>query len=84
MKTFTACMQCQIEDGIPNFSSTKWVRVPDDGMIEHTCDRGHRTFTIVQEMKFEILSDMAIRAIVDGYYRDAIASFIASLGNRGL
>ena len=30
-------------------------------------------------MKFEILSDMAVQAIVDGYHRDAVASFIASL-----
>jgi hypothetical protein len=30
-------------------------------------------------MKFEVLFDLAANAIVDGYYREAIASFAASL-----
>ncbi len=72
-------MQCQAENGIPNFSSFKMVRIPDDGVIEVKCDHGHRTFTIIQQEKFEILSEMAIRAIVDGYYRDAVASFAGAL-----
>ena len=79
MQTFTTCMKCQIDDGIPNFSSNSVARIPDDGVIYSTCNKGHRTVTIIQEMKFEILSDMAIKAIVDGYYRDAIASFMGAL-----
>jgi hypothetical protein len=72
-------MQCQAEQGVPNFTSITMVRIPDDGVLEATCNRGHRTFTIIQQMKFELLSDMAIKAIVDGYYRDAVASFAGAL-----
>jgi len=68
-----------VEEGVPNFSSINMVRIPDDGVLEATCNRGHRTFTIIQQLKFELLSDMAIKAIVDGYYRDAVASFAGAL-----
>ena len=79
MQTSLTCMQCLAEDHVPNLSSLAKVRVPDDGVLEATCNRGHRTFTIIQQQKFELLSDMAIRAIVDGYYRDAVASFAGAL-----
>lgn len=79
LHTFSTCMQCLAEGGLPNRSSDALVRIPDDGVIKETCDRGHRTVTIVQQMKFELLSDMAIKAIVDGYYRDAVASFMGTL-----
>jgi hypothetical protein len=79
MQLITPCMQCQVEDGIPNFSALTLMRIPDDGVIELICDRQHRTFTIIQNMKFELLSDLALQAIVDGYYREAISSFTAAL-----
>lgn len=72
-------MECQDQDGIPNFSTYEMLPIPDNGVIEMTCDRKHLTSTIIQQMKFEILSEMAVKAIVDGYYREAVASFTASL-----
>jgi hypothetical protein len=79
MDVMISCMECLVQDDLPNFSSHSMARLPDDGVIEATCPRGHRTFTIIQQVKFELLSDMAVKAIVDGYYRDAIASFTAAL-----
>lgn len=79
MEIMISCMECQVQDGIPNLSSHSVIRLPDDGVIEAICPQGHRTFTIIQQVKFELLSDMAVKAIVDGYYRDAIASFTAAL-----
>ncbi|KGB24044.1 hypothetical protein AtDm6_1455 [Acetobacter tropicalis] len=79
MKAIRACLQCSLDRNIHNFSSDKSVRIPDDGVIEIKCEYGHHTVIIIQQEKFEILSQMAIRAIVDGYYRDAIASFSGSL-----
>lgn len=72
-------MQCQVETGVPKLSSYTMVQIPDDGVIEVACNREHRTCIIIQQEKFEILSDMAIKAIVDGYYRDAVSSFAGSL-----
>ena len=79
MEALIVCMECQALDGQPNLSSMRVARIPDDGLIEQTCNRGHKTLTIIQQVKFELLSQMAIQAIVDNYYRDAIASFTAAL-----
>lgn len=79
MQTFTTCMQCQVETGVPNFSSFALADIPESGVIESTCNRGHRTATIIQQTKFEILSEMGVRGIVNGSYRDAVSSFATSL-----
>jgi hypothetical protein len=34
---------------------------------------------VLQQDRFELLSELAVTAIVDGYYREAVASFSASL-----
>ncbi|AAV88635.2 uncharacterized protein ZMO1_ZMO0011 [Zymomonas mobilis subsp. mobilis ZM4 = ATCC 31821] len=48
-------------------------------MVNFTCQHGHEITIIIQQEKFEILSEMAIKAIIDEYYRDAVASFAGSL-----
>jgi hypothetical protein len=55
------------------------VEFTDDGLYEATCPKGHKSITILQQRKFEILFDIGIYAINDGYYREAISSFTASL-----
>ncbi|MDV3456829.1 hypothetical protein RZN05_07535 [Sphingomonas sp. HF-S4] len=67
------------EDGSPNLASMAVVQVPEGGIFEHRCNRGHQTFTVVQNTKFELLADMAIRALVEEDYRGAISNFAASL-----
>ena len=47
----------------------------DDGRYEITCPKGHSSFTIPQQQKFELLFDIGAYAITDGYYREAISSF---------
>lgn len=64
---------------MPNFSSLALADIPEGGMIETTCNRKHRTAIIIQETKFEILSEMGVKAIVEGSYRDAVSSFATSL-----
>lgn len=71
-------MQCHAEIG-PNSSSIKIEDIPENGAIEHICIRGHRTATIIQDAKFEILAEMGINAIVNANYRDSITSFASSL-----
>lgn len=57
----------------------KYIELRDDGRYEFTCEKGHTTVTVVQEQKFEVLFDLGAYAIIDGYYREAIASFTSSL-----
>jgi hypothetical protein len=73
-------MQCGFpKDGsLPDFSLYS-VPVRDDSSYEFTCRRGHKTTTVVQEQKFEILFEIALNAIADGYYREAVASATSSL-----
>ncbi|MCT9423361.1 hypothetical protein KTI95_04385 [Acinetobacter baumannii] len=53
--------------------------INDSGCYEFECPHGHRTVTILQQVKFEILFEIGVYAIKDGYYREAITSFSASL-----
>lgn len=64
-------------DGIPAYPA--FVEVRDDGRYVFTCTQGHRTVTVLQQQKFELLFEMGAYAILDGYYREAVASFASSL-----
>jgi hypothetical protein len=55
------------------------VEIRNDGRYEVTCSKGHKSVTILQEQKFEVLFDIGAYAIVDGYYREAVSSFTSSL-----
>jgi hypothetical protein len=57
----------------------EWTLMPEDGVVESVCPNGHRSVTIVQQSRFEILSAFAVRAIADCYFRDSVMSFAASL-----
>jgi len=59
----------------------KWPQVPlrDDSIYEVRCIHGHVGVYILQSWKFDILFCSAINAVLDGYYRDAVATFSASL-----
>lgn len=51
----------------------------DDGRYEIKCSFGHVTTTVLQQQKFEVLFDIGVHAILDGYYREAVTSFSSSL-----
>jgi len=55
------------------------VFVRDDGVYEFLCNNNHKTVTIIQQPKFEILFEIGACALVDGYFREAVSSFAASL-----
>jgi hypothetical protein len=51
----------------------------DTGLYEFTCENGHCNTYWLQAHKFEVLAEVALQAILDGYYREAILSFNTSL-----
>jgi hypothetical protein len=53
--------------------------VRDDGIYEWECPEGHRSITVLRTPKHEVLFTIASNALLDGYFREAIASFAASL-----
>ena len=78
MKLFVPCMQClQESKQLPDKSA--FVDIRNDGLYEFTCAKGHKSVTALQQHKFEILFEIGAHAILDGYYREAVSSFSASL-----
>lgn len=75
MKLFIPCYDCYLNQ-LPTF---KLVEVRDDSTYSMTCSRGHHTVAVLQRQKFEVLFEIALHAILDGYYREAVSSFTSSL-----
>jgi hypothetical protein len=77
LKIRVSCPKCMNE----NIRDVSFVHVSirDDGTYEFVCPKGHNAFVTLQEQRFEVLFDIGAHAIVDGYYREAVSSFAASL-----
>lgn len=73
------CMQCFQEQGYPR-EETMFVEIRDDGLYSVTCEKNHTTFTVLQQQKFEVLFDIGIMALLDGYPREAITNCSSFLG----
>jgi hypothetical protein len=71
-------MECFRVDGHPSDLAIP-VELRDDGLYTATCPRGHVTVTAIQEQKFEVLFDLGVTALLDGYSREAVSSIAASL-----
>lgn len=77
MKIIGICMRCI---PVPQDGSTiQRLEVMDDGLHRMTCNKGHETITCLQQQSFEVLPELAVNAIIDGYYREAVASFASGL-----
>ncbi len=54
-------------------------RLSDNGIYEACCAKGHISKVILDNVKFELLFEMGLNAIVDGYPREAVSSFASAL-----
>lgn len=75
MKIEFECTQCTPSGGYHGML----VEVEDDGVYVLECSRGHRTLQTIANPKFEILFEMSLLALEDGYTREAVATLAASL-----
>lgn len=78
MKLPVPCAQCMQED-IANAGTISVVTFKDDGRYEVVCPRGHVSTILLQQEKFEVLFEIGAYAIRDGYYREAVSSFMSAL-----
>lgn len=78
MKIFINCTKCLKEFRVSNINFIE-SEINDDGIYKATCSHGHKTVTFLQQDKFEVLFDMGAMALIDGYPREAVSSFAASL-----
>lgn len=80
MKVSMVCMDCERlglykEGGVTLYP----VPVLNDSVYDFECRYGHKCTTFIQSEKFEILFEIALNAILDGYYREAVTSAASSL-----
>jgi hypothetical protein len=54
-------------------------QISESGIYDVTCDKGHKTKVSLRNSKFELLFDLGFNGLIDGYYREAVSSFTASL-----
>lgn len=79
MKVMVCCGGCFQEDGHPLNAHTVWHEVNDRGAYLTLCPRGHKTISVVQQQKFEVLFELGANALLDDYPGEAIARFASSL-----
>jgi hypothetical protein len=73
-------MQCLSESGpLSAISDLRLHYLEENGLYRMTCKKGHESVTCLQQMKFELLFDLGVYAMLDGYYREAVSSFTAAL-----
>ncbi|MCR8633201.1 hypothetical protein [Paenibacillus radicis (ex Xue et al. 2023)] len=51
----------------------------DDGIYSVSCINGHKSIVVLNHHKYEILFEMGVLALSDGYTREAVSNFAASL-----
>lgn len=54
-------------------------KIKDDGKYLVKCQIGHESDVILDNIKLELLFEMGVNALLDGYYREAVSSFTSSL-----
>lgn len=77
MKLPLICTECVMTGQFTDLFQE--VEVQEGNLYELVCRNGHQSSVIVQTPKFEMLFEIGAAAILDGYYREAISSFAASL-----
>ncbi len=78
MKLYLTCMTCFQELGRPSDISYP-AEIQDAGYYQFKCVNGHISRTRLQNPKFEVLFELGLNAINDGYYREAVSSFTSAL-----
>ncbi len=80
MRLAMCCHQCAFGGEVsPGALYPVFIEVRDDGRYEFTCQKGHASVVVLQQQKFEVLFQIGAYAILDGYYREAVASFTSSM-----
>jgi hypothetical protein len=83
MHIMTTCMTCAWAEIGTNAEAPQIkfnrLELRDDGLYSFTCEEGHKNLIGLQQQSFEVLPELAVNAILDGYYREAVASFASGM-----
>src|SRR5213594_2628418 len=78
MKLLMLCIECPMLADNPQ-EVFNYVELRDDAYYDFECGRGHRRSIVLTEPKFAVLFESGAMALLDGYTREAVSSFAASL-----
>lgn len=76
------CSHCMNEAQQGKVGNSKFyseLTLTDSTIYDVACPNGHNYLVRLNQFKFEMLFDIGVHAIKDGYYREGISSFSASL-----
>jgi hypothetical protein len=76
MRILKLCTECHNNGEVDNAAV---LTITNDNVYNVVCDKGHVQKVSIPHLKHEVLFEFGVSAIVDGYYREAISSFAASL-----
>jgi hypothetical protein len=77
VKINLTCSKCAaVNGGLATFFLET---IQDDGLYAGACPEGHSLLIATQTLRHEMLFEIALNAIKDGYYREAVSSFAASV-----
>lgn len=77
MQLIMPCMEC-VKAGKLAGAFTR-LEFRNDDRYDSECPEGHKSSTLLQQQRFELLFDVGAYAVLDGYYREAVLSFFGSL-----
>jgi hypothetical protein len=77
MRINISCPQCAQAAG--GFAVFHLEEIREDGLYTGKCPQGHDLLVGTQTLRHEMLFEIALNAIVDGYRREAISSFAAAI-----
>ncbi len=78
--TCPVCFNILVEaGGASNWGPQFDVALGDTPIYEGTCPNGHAVRQIIANPKFELLFESGVRALQDGYFREAVSSFASAL-----
>jgi hypothetical protein len=75
------CIHEQFKNSKSDFILTQMeTKILDDSCIHYiTCKKNHEYAVVISAAKYELLFDIGLTAFTDGYMREAVSSFSASL-----
>ncbi|MEK4487941.1 hypothetical protein MHH81_20755 [Psychrobacillus sp. FSL H8-0484] len=76
MKIKLSCIECNND---PDLKKEYSFELRDDNTYSIKCDYGHESIIFYKSHKFELLFEMGIYAMLDGYYREAVSNFATSI-----
>ncbi|MBY6035768.1 hypothetical protein KUV80_03855 [Fictibacillus nanhaiensis] len=76
MKLIFPCTTCFLKDQL-NIESA--IDITDDGVYKVKCKNGHQSIQLIRNEKYEILYDLGLLALYNGFSRESVSSLASSL-----